>query len=149
MVLDGVFNHVGRGFWAFQDVKEKREASPYKDWFHINFGGNSGYNDGFWYEGWEGHYELVKLNLQNPEMCIRDRASSHFCGAPAASWSRAGCTGFWAPPAAGKPRCSLCWAAWTAPRAGTSCSRGRTLRRQAWGSTGAPCGLCLSILQLD
>ena len=66
VVLDGVFNHVGRGFWAFQDVKEKREASPYKDWFHINFGGNSGYNDGFWYEGWEGHYELVKLNLQNP-----------------------------------------------------------------------------------
>ena len=37
VVLDGVFNHVGRGFWAFQDVKEKREASPYKDWFHINF----------------------------------------------------------------------------------------------------------------
>ena len=65
-MLDGVFNHVGRGFWAFQDVKEKREGSPYKDWFHINFGGNSGYNDGFWYEGWEGHYELVKLNLQNP-----------------------------------------------------------------------------------
>ena len=56
VVLDGVFNHVGRGFWAFQDVKEKREASLYKDWFHINFGGNSGYNDGFWYEGWEGHY---------------------------------------------------------------------------------------------
>ena len=28
VVLDGVFNHVGRGFWAFQDVKEKREASP-------------------------------------------------------------------------------------------------------------------------
>ena len=64
VVLDGVFNHVGRGFWAFQDVKEKREASPYRDWFHIDFGGNSNYNDGFWYEGWEGHYELVKLNLK-------------------------------------------------------------------------------------
>ena len=66
IVLDGVFNHVGRGFWAFQDVQEKRWDSPYKDWFHINFDGNSCYNDGFWYEGWEGHYELVKLNLQNP-----------------------------------------------------------------------------------
>ena len=66
VVLDGVFNHVGRGFWAFQDVLKNREASPYKDWFHINFGGNSSYNDGLWYEGWEGHYELVKLNLQNP-----------------------------------------------------------------------------------
>lgn len=66
IVLDGVFNHVGRGFWAFQDVLEKRWDSPYKDWFHINFDGNSCYNDGFWYEGWEGHFELVKLNLKNP-----------------------------------------------------------------------------------
>lgn len=66
IVLDGVFNHVGRGFWAFQDVQEKKWDSPYKDWFHISFDGNSNYNDGFWYEGWEGHYELVKLNLQNP-----------------------------------------------------------------------------------
>lgn len=68
VVLDGVFNHVGRGFWAFEDVKRNREASPYKDWFHISFGGNSNYNDGFWYEGWEGHYDLVKLNLQNEEV---------------------------------------------------------------------------------
>ena len=66
VMLDGVFNHVGRGFHAFQDVRERRWDSPYKDWFHINFDGNTGYNDGFWYDGWEGHYELVKLNLQNP-----------------------------------------------------------------------------------
>ncbi|MGI5906905.1 MAG: alpha-amylase family glycosyl hydrolase [Candidatus Pararuminococcus gallinarum] len=77
VVLDGVFNHVGRGFWAFQDVLQNREGSPYKDWFHINFSGNSNYNDGLWYEGWEGHYELVKLNLRNEEViahlfdCIR------------------------------------------------------------------------------
>lgn len=66
IVLDGVFNHVGRGFWAFKDVQKNRENSPYKDWFCIDFGGNSNYNDGFYYEGWEGHYELVKLNLHNP-----------------------------------------------------------------------------------
>ena len=65
IVLDGVFNHVGRGFWAFKDVQEKKWDSPYKDWFCINFDGNSCYNDGFWYEGWEGHFELVKLNLAN------------------------------------------------------------------------------------
>lgn len=65
IVLDGVFNHVGRGFWAFKDVQEKKWDSPYKDWFCINFDGNSYYNDGFWYEGWEGHFELVKLNLAN------------------------------------------------------------------------------------
>ena len=68
VVLDGVFNHVGRGFWAFLDVKEKKWDSEYKDWFIISFDGNSTYNDGFWYEGWEGHFELVKLNLKNPEV---------------------------------------------------------------------------------
>lgn len=68
VVLDGVFNHVGRGFWAFRDVLKNRENSPYKDWFHISFEGNSDYNDGLWYEGWEGHYDLVKLNLCNPEV---------------------------------------------------------------------------------
>lgn len=68
VILDGVFNHVGRGFWAFQDVLEKRWDSPYKDWFFINFDGNSNYNDGLWYEGWEGNYDLVKLNLRNPEV---------------------------------------------------------------------------------
>jgi len=66
VMLDGVFNHVGRGFWAFQDVREKKWDSPYRDWFHISFDGDTGYHDGFWYEGWEGHNELVKLNLANP-----------------------------------------------------------------------------------
>ena len=66
VMLDGVFNHVGRGFWAFRDVQEKKWDSAYKDWFHISFDGNTGYNDGFWYEAWEGCYELVKLNLRNP-----------------------------------------------------------------------------------
>lgn len=77
IVLDGVFNHVGRGFWAFRDIQEKKWDSPYKDWFCLHFDGNSCYNDGFWYEGWEGHYELVKLNLRNPAVvdylleCVR------------------------------------------------------------------------------
>ncbi len=66
IILDGVFNHVGRDFFAFRDVIENRHNSPYKDWFYISFEGNSPYNDGLWYEGWEGHYELVKLNLDNP-----------------------------------------------------------------------------------
>lgn len=66
VVLDGVFNHVGRGFGPFQDVLKNRERSPYVNWFYrIDFGGNSPYNDGLWYEGWEGNYDLVKLNLKN------------------------------------------------------------------------------------
>ena len=77
VVIDAVFHHVGRNFRAFRDVREKRWDSPYRDWFLINFDGNSAYNDGFWYEGWEGHYSLVKLNLRNPAVadylldCVR------------------------------------------------------------------------------
>lgn len=68
VVLDGVFNHVGRGFWAFQDVLKNREASAYRDWFFIDFSRDNGYGDGLFYEGWEGHYELVALNVRNPEV---------------------------------------------------------------------------------
>lgn len=69
VVLDGVFNHVGRGFWAFRDVLKNRESSPYVGWFNrIAFDGNSNYNDGLWYEGWEGNYDLVKLNLHNEDV---------------------------------------------------------------------------------
>ena len=68
VVLDGVFNHVGRGFFGFQDVLKNREASKYKDWFYIDFNGNTKYNDGFYYEGWEDVQELVKLNLHNEEV---------------------------------------------------------------------------------
>lgn len=68
VVLDGVFNHVGRGFYQFQDVIKNRENSRYLSWFHVDLNGNDGYNDGLWYEGWEGNYDLVKLNLQNNEV---------------------------------------------------------------------------------
>ncbi len=67
VIVDGVFNHVGRDFTEFMDVRQHKFDSPKKDWFHIREG-NSNYNDGFFYEGWEGHYELVKLNLYNPEV---------------------------------------------------------------------------------
>jgi len=64
VILDGVFNHTGRDFFAFKDVKEKKEKSQYANWYsNINFSQNNEYNDGFSYEGWEGHMGLVKLNL--------------------------------------------------------------------------------------
>ncbi len=65
VVLDGVFHHVGRAFAPFQEVREKREGTDYKFWFNVNFCGNSAYNDGFYYDNWEGHAELVKLRLEN------------------------------------------------------------------------------------
>ena len=68
VIFDAVFNHVGRGFFAFQDVIEHRENSIYKDWFSINFWDNNNYDDHFSYQNWEGNNNLVKLNLQNREV---------------------------------------------------------------------------------
>lgn len=71
VIFDGVFNHTGRDFFAFQDIKQNRENSRYKDWYcNVNFGGNNEYNDGFSYENWGGYNLLVKLNQHNPE--VRD-----------------------------------------------------------------------------
>ena len=67
VIIDGVFNHVGRDFWAFKDVRQNVWNSRYKDWFHVR-DGRSPYGDPFFYDGWEGHYELVKLNLYNPDV---------------------------------------------------------------------------------
>lgn len=56
-------------FFAFQDIREKREASPYKDWYRgVNFGWGSPLGDPFGYEAWQGHFELPCLNLWNPEI---------------------------------------------------------------------------------
>ncbi len=71
VILDGVFNHTGRDFFAFQDIKQNRENSQYKDWYcNVNFSGNNEYNDGFSYENWGGYNLLVKLNQKNP--AVRD-----------------------------------------------------------------------------
>lgn len=69
VVVDGVFNHTGREFFAFRDIKERREASPYCGWYRgVNFGWNSPMGDSFGYDAWQGHYELPCLNLHNPEV---------------------------------------------------------------------------------
>jgi neopullulanase len=39
VVLDGVFNHTGRGFWPFHHVLEAGAGSPYRSWFHFDEGG--------------------------------------------------------------------------------------------------------------
>lgn len=68
VVLDGVFNHVGRAFGPFREVRKLREGTDYRFWFQINFWGDSRYHDGFDYENWEGHPELVKLRLDNADV---------------------------------------------------------------------------------
>ncbi len=71
VIFDGVFNHTGRDFFAFQDIKQNRENSQYKDWYcNVNFWGNNSFNDGFSYENWGGYDLLAKLNQHNPD--VRD-----------------------------------------------------------------------------
>ena len=69
IIFDGVFNHVGRRFWAFEDLRKNREKSKYVNWFqNVRFGNEMYKGDGFTYEGWNGHYSLVKLNIMNEEV---------------------------------------------------------------------------------
>lgn len=71
VVLDAVFNHVGRSFFAFQDVLQKREQSRYTGWFAgLRFSGNNNYGDGLQYGDWNGCQNLVKLNGDNA--AVRD-----------------------------------------------------------------------------
>ena len=69
IVVDGVFNHTGREFFAFQDILKNRQNSPYCSWYKgINFGWNSPYNDGFGYEAWRNCFELANLNYWEPQV---------------------------------------------------------------------------------
>ncbi len=71
VIFDGVFNHTGRDFFAFQDIRRNRENSQYKDWYcNVDFWGNNSFNDGFSYENWGGYDLLAKLNQHNP--VVRD-----------------------------------------------------------------------------
>ena len=71
VVLDGVFNHVGRDFFAFRDLLQHREGSQYASWFcNVNFHGNNRFGDGLRYDNWGGDDALVKLNQRNP--AVRD-----------------------------------------------------------------------------
>lgn len=68
VVLDGVFNHCGRGFFAFTDLLEFQEESPYRDWFTVNRFPLDAYSQGEAedYAAWWGYKALPKLNFSNP-----------------------------------------------------------------------------------
>ncbi|HUX38930.1 MAG TPA: alpha-amylase family glycosyl hydrolase [Rectinemataceae bacterium] len=82
VVLDAVMNHVGRDHPAFKDLQSHGRASAYASWFaKLDFSRRGPAGDDFAYEGWHGHYELVKLDGSNPEL------REHLFGA-VASWIR-------------------------------------------------------------
>ncbi len=89
VILDGVFNHTGRGFFAFNDILENGEHSPYLCWYHIHnlpvraYGEDKAED----YEAWWGFKSLPKLNTNCPE--VRD-----FIYGVARHWLREGIDGW-------------------------------------------------------
>lgn len=70
ILLDGVFNHCGRGFFAFADLMENGEKSPYKNWFHVKRYPLDAYHPGEseTYEAWWKYKSLPKFNTANPQV---------------------------------------------------------------------------------
>lgn len=67
VVLDSVFNHCGRDFWAFRELRNGNR--DYASWFSgVDFSRQSPLGDPFTYDTWSGYYELVKFNLWNPDV---------------------------------------------------------------------------------
>ena len=68
VVVDGVFNHTGKGFFAFEDIRRNREHSAYCSWYKgLNFQGSC-HGESFGYESWRNCGDLANLNLQNQEV---------------------------------------------------------------------------------
>jgi neopullulanase len=80
VVLDGVFNHTGRGFWPFHHILEAGAASPYRDWFLLDpdvlaghrlltpyppLDAPTGFSLG--YKAWWGLPALPKINTDHPD----------------------------------------------------------------------------------
>ncbi|MEX2183498.1 MAG: glycoside hydrolase family 13 protein, partial [Chloroflexota bacterium] len=78
VVLDGVFNHTGRGFWPFHHILEAGRDSPYRDWFHLDADVLAGHRlltpypphdamtgASLGYQAWWGLPALPKLNTDH------------------------------------------------------------------------------------
>lgn len=70
VIIDGVFNHCGRGFFAFNDVLENEHHSPYKDWFHIKSYPLDAFTPGEAqnFSAWWKIKSLPKFNTDNPQV---------------------------------------------------------------------------------
>lgn len=69
VVIDGVFNHTGTEFWAFQDLVKNQEKSPYKDWYLVtSFDDPATEENEFDYEGWWGFKGLPVFHEENENL---------------------------------------------------------------------------------
>jgi len=101
VILDGVFNHAGRGFGPFQGVAENGVASPYRDWFYLDedvrdgrrgidpypVGERSGTHERTGFRAWWNIPALPKLRVEHPP--VRE-----FLFGVAEHWLRAGIDGW-------------------------------------------------------
>ena len=70
VILDGVFNHSGRGFFAFNHLLENGPASPYRDWYYVKGFPLRAYGGKPNYVAWWDNPELPKLRIETP--AVRD-----------------------------------------------------------------------------
>jgi neopullulanase len=89
VILDGVFNHAGRGFFQFNDILENGSASPWRDWFIVHSARPNAYDTSKppGYEAWWNLHALPKLNVENPQ--VRE-----FLMTVAEHWTRRGIDGW-------------------------------------------------------
>jgi glycosidase len=86
IVLDGVFNHCGRGFYPFFDVMENGAASSYRDWFYV---------DGFPVEAYGRHrFKAWQDTAALPELNLGNEETRDYLLRVAAFWTRQGIDGW-------------------------------------------------------
>lgn len=85
VLLDGVFNHVGRDFPQFREVLEHGAGAPGAAWFDLDPDGDG--PDGFTYRDFEGHSALVALDHGNPDVAeYVARVMTYWCDRGVDAW---------------------------------------------------------------
>ena len=82
IIIDGVFNHTGVQFWAFQDILKNGENSKYKDWYRINdFDDPTTPANEFNYDGWWGVKSLPEFNKNEKDLHRGPKQYIFYCTA--------------------------------------------------------------------
>lgn len=85
ILLDGVFNHVGRGFPAFRQALAEGQGSEAARWFRLHWKRGPGAEPD--YACFEGHRQLVTLNHAVPEVADHvARVMTHWLGRGIDGW---------------------------------------------------------------
>ncbi len=77
IIIDGVFNHTGTTFWAFQDIVKNQQNSKYKDWYTIKSWDDAAAGTKFEYEGWLGVKDLPEIREDGNGLVTGPREHIH------------------------------------------------------------------------